>query len=98
MSSLTFSKKEDSRSSLPHHLPRVHANQKFVPYFILFLLRKELGSSLKSSLNPTALRFQLQSCGCYQPQGLSSFNFRLSVPLLSVSRFYFGAEGTLVEF
>nr|POE97401.1 hypothetical protein CFP56_05398 [Quercus suber] len=36
--------------------------------------------------------------GCYQPSGLSSFDCRLLVPLLSVSRFYFGAKGALVEF
>ncbi|KAF3947219.1 hypothetical protein CMV_026616, partial [Castanea mollissima] len=36
--------------------------------------------------------------GCYQYPSLNSFDFRLLVPLLSVNRFYFGAEGALVEF
>nr|POE91097.1 hypothetical protein CFP56_14549 [Quercus suber] len=48
----------------------------------------------KDEIKSLTLRF----CGCYQPPGLSSFDFRLSVPLLSVSRFYFRAEGALVEF
>nr|POE73535.1 hypothetical protein CFP56_42685 [Quercus suber] len=54
--------------------------------------KKTLSSSLTSN-SP-----QEQQTWCYQPPGLSSFDFRLSVPLLSVSRFYFGAEGALVEF
>nr|POF03725.1 hypothetical protein CFP56_06644 [Quercus suber] len=42
-----------------------------------------------------SLTFQL--CGCYQPPGLSSFDFRLSVPLLSVSRFLIWSRGSLSQ-
>ncbi|XP_050286866.1 uncharacterized protein LOC126725897 [Quercus robur] len=35
---------------------------------------------------------------CYQFPSLSSFDCRLSIPLLSVNRFYFGAEGAFVKF
>nr|POE82224.1 hypothetical protein CFP56_49839 [Quercus suber] len=61
--------------------------------FSLFALTRQPSLS-KDEIKSLTLRF----CGCYQSPGLSSFDFRLSVPLLSVSRFYFGAERALVEF
>ena len=57
VSSLIFLKITRTSKTLPFHFPRVHAkkkkNQNSHFTFLSFLLRKELGNSLESSLKPT---------------------------------------------
>nr|POE74954.1 hypothetical protein CFP56_40843 [Quercus suber] len=69
--------------------------QSFLPS-----LTKTIYPSLKKEIKELTLKFSFKLLGfrCYQPPGLSSFDFRLSVPLLLVSRFYFRAKGALVKF
>nr|POE54814.1 hypothetical protein CFP56_55556 [Quercus suber] len=55
------------------------------------MVEAELSSFSKDEIKSLTLRF----CGCYQSSGLSSFDFRLSVPLLSVNRFLFWSRGSL---
>nr|POF10081.1 hypothetical protein CFP56_15717 [Quercus suber] len=68
----------------------------FPPFFFFFLSslfaltrQPSLSHQDKIFLSKDEIKsLTLRFCGCYQFPSLSSFDCRLSVPLLSVSRFY----------